>query len=135
MTFSILGLDPAGPAFYIEGIFGRELDREDAIFVDIIHTSWGSYGIAKKLGHVEFFPNRGDTLLQTQPFCDAVVFTLRPIRKFETVFYTFYLLKQWDLPINHILFEFCRGLQPQHGPPFLRNVNPSGLPSLPKHQL
>ncbi|XP_035714710.1 pancreatic lipase-related protein 2 isoform X2 [Folsomia candida] len=58
----ITGLDPAGPLFRS---LGRNLilDRSDADFVDIVHSSLT--GIASPLGHVDFYPNGG----QVHPHC------------------------------------------------------------------
>lgn len=53
----ITGLDPAKPGF-------REwhLEREDADFVDVIHTSTGiiELGMREPIGHVDFYPDGGD---------------------------------------------------------------------------
>ena len=53
----ITGLDPAGPHFE-----GREpkvrLDPDDAIFVDVIHTS-DTLGDFNQIGDVDFYPNHG----------------------------------------------------------------------------
>lgn len=57
------GLDPAGPLFYI---LNSRLTRNDADFVDVIHTDAGFYGIALYSGHVDFYPNGGH---RPQPGC------------------------------------------------------------------
>lgn len=79
------GLDPAGPLFYadIPNLTGRTLVKEDAHFVDIIHTSWGSYGIAKKIGDADFYPNFGVLPIQTQPYCLVAIANQRPLRECE----------------------------------------------------
>ncbi|XP_033636769.1 pancreatic lipase-related protein 3-like [Asterias rubens] len=65
----ITGLDAAGPGF--ENVnAGCRLDRTDATFVDVIHTSSnrliaGGAGIEQKLGHADFYPNGG----HDQPGC------------------------------------------------------------------
>ncbi|XP_006608022.2 pancreatic lipase-related protein 2-like isoform X1 [Apis dorsata] len=59
----ITGLDPAGPGYYI---FNSHLSASDAEFVDVIHTDMGIYGLALKIGHVDFFPNYGH---RSQPGC------------------------------------------------------------------
>ncbi|XP_026728555.1 pancreatic lipase-related protein 2-like [Trichoplusia ni] len=60
----ITGLDPAGPCFSdVEP--NLRLNRNDADFVDVIHTDAGTYGIHESVGHVDFFPNSGST----QPGC------------------------------------------------------------------
>ena len=62
------GLDPAGPLFqsFGEPIY---LDRNDAIFVDIIHSNGlpGGAGTFISHGHVDFFSNGG----AHQPGCAA----------------------------------------------------------------
>lgn len=54
----VTGLDPAGPAFLLNGPEAR-LDPTDAEFVDVIHTAVGTAGHFGLLGHVDFFPNGG----------------------------------------------------------------------------
>ncbi|CAG7721263.1 unnamed protein product, partial [Allacma fusca] len=58
----ISGLDPAGPGFYLR----RSLSSKDAKFVDVLHTSRGTYGKATQIGHVDFYSELG-TLVQ--PTC------------------------------------------------------------------
>ncbi|XP_075985087.1 pancreatic triacylglycerol lipase-like [Anticarsia gemmatalis] len=60
----ISGLDPAGPCFS-DVDAGLRLNKNDADFVDVIHTDAGVYGINELVGHVDFFPNRGSE----QPNC------------------------------------------------------------------
>ncbi|XP_012533657.1 lipase member H-A [Monomorium pharaonis] len=59
----ITGLDPAGPLY---NMLQPSLSFSDARFVDIIHTDYGFYGIAKTTGTVDFFPNGGERI---QPGC------------------------------------------------------------------
>ncbi|XP_006608023.2 pancreatic lipase-related protein 2-like [Apis dorsata] len=59
----ITGLDPVGPGYYI---LNTHLSASDAEFVDVIHTDMGVYGLALKIGHVDFFPNYG---YRPQPGC------------------------------------------------------------------
>ncbi|KAG9436247.1 lipase member H-A [Apis mellifera carnica] len=67
----ITGLDPAGPLYYL---LNNHLSISDADFVDVIHTDMGIFGIALKIGHVDFFPNYGSRpqpgcLLSSDDFC------------------------------------------------------------------
>jgi len=56
-------LDPAGPLY---NFLQPHLSLSDARFVDIIHTDYGFYGIARTTGTVDFFPNGGERI---QPGC------------------------------------------------------------------
>ncbi|XP_066988289.1 pancreatic triacylglycerol lipase-like, partial [Macrobrachium rosenbergii] len=68
----ITGLDPAGPGF--EGASDDvRLDKSDAAFVDVIHTSACPQskiclGLSGSFGHVDFFPNGGGS----QPGCEVL---------------------------------------------------------------
>jgi len=35
------------------------INKNDAAFVDIIHTNGNSFGLFKLLGHIDFYPNGG----------------------------------------------------------------------------
>ncbi|XP_041989061.1 pancreatic triacylglycerol lipase-like [Aricia agestis] len=60
----LTALDPAGPCFtHVEP--GMRLKKDDARFVDVVHTDAGVYGIKEPLGHMDFYPNSG----QKQPNC------------------------------------------------------------------
>lgn len=59
----VTGLDPAGPFF---NFLQPCLSSSDARFVDVIHTDYRFYGIAKNIGTVDFFPNGGHRI---QPGC------------------------------------------------------------------
>ncbi|KAK8774206.1 hypothetical protein V5799_011260 [Amblyomma americanum] len=66
----ITGLDPAGLLFEKTNV---SLSSEDAIFVDVIHTSGGDitdlkFGTKTAIGHVDFYPNGGSH----QPGCPTV---------------------------------------------------------------
>ena len=75
----ITGLDPAAPLF--QGYPGTHLVKEDADFVDVIHTSAiqldggvldiarGRLGMSELVGTIDFFPNGGTT---SQPGCTIV---------------------------------------------------------------
>ncbi|VEN41303.1 unnamed protein product [Callosobruchus maculatus] len=60
----ITGLDPALPLF-VKASNDWKLDSSDASFVDIIHTSSGTFGKLEPTGHVDFYVNGGSL----QPFC------------------------------------------------------------------
>lgn len=64
-VFRITGLDPAGPLFK-KWPKELKLDRGDAEFVDVIHTDAGIFGYPRRIGHVDFWPNRG---VSPQPGC------------------------------------------------------------------
>ena len=68
MYLSIIGLDPAGPQYEDFDIMAG-VNPTSATFVDIIHTDGESliypYGQMRPLGHMDFYPNGGDT----QPGC------------------------------------------------------------------
>ncbi|KAK0075277.1 hypothetical protein PV325_007129 [Microctonus aethiopoides] len=67
----ITGVDPASPCFGFPVLKRAEdrLDPTDAIFVDIIHTDEGVYGMRQICGHADFFPNGGDA---PQPGCTGI---------------------------------------------------------------
>ncbi|XP_054161495.1 pancreatic lipase-related protein 2-like [Oppia nitens] len=74
----ISGLDPAQPKF--EGYPGSHLTKDDAIFVDVIHTSSGHFeavgelGFIGPIGDIDFYPNNGKhqprCALQLDPTCN-----------------------------------------------------------------
>lgn len=71
--FRITGLDPAGPLFTPNStVF---LTKEDAEFVDVIHTDAGIYGTSEALASADFYPNDG---VRAQSGCSAwtIPFTL-----------------------------------------------------------
>jgi Lipase len=49
---TIIGLDPAGPLFYIRHPEGR-LDIGDAEYVEAIHTNGRATGIGFPIGHAD----------------------------------------------------------------------------------
>lgn len=61
-----IGLDPAAPGYETVSLNLPHLSKKDAQFVDIIHTSGGTVGFLKSIGHADFFPNTG---LAPQPGC------------------------------------------------------------------
>jgi len=65
----ITGLDPAAPEYY-EATASERLGKEDATFVEIIHSNACNLldfcvGLVKEIGHVDYYPNGGDH----QPGC------------------------------------------------------------------
>ncbi|KAJ6637542.1 Phospholipase A1 VesT1.02 [Pseudolycoriella hygida] len=70
---TIFGLDPAGPFFTSLLLFLQSdfvLSKNNANFVQILHTSSGSYGTSKMLGHSDFIANGGN--LQAACFFDLL---------------------------------------------------------------
>ncbi|XP_048506887.1 uncharacterized protein LOC105691990 [Athalia rosae] len=62
----ITGLDAALPFVYIPSCHCHTLEANDAIFVDVIHTDAGIYGVDQAVGHVDVYVNKGTRL---QPGC------------------------------------------------------------------
>lgn len=62
----MLGLDPALP-FFATLNSDWKLDKSDADFVDVIHTSAGTFGKLEATGHVDFYVNGGSL----QPSCQS----------------------------------------------------------------
>ncbi|XP_013161883.1 PREDICTED: pancreatic lipase-related protein 3-like [Papilio xuthus] len=60
----IIALDPAGPCF-ININRDYRLDKDDAVYVDVIHTNGGILGLKEPVGHKDFYPNGGSS----QPGC------------------------------------------------------------------
>ena len=56
----VVGLDPAGFSYGHMPPEGR-LDETDAQFVDVIHTATGSFGLEIPVGHVDIYPNGGNS--------------------------------------------------------------------------
>ncbi|XP_068676124.1 inactive pancreatic lipase-related protein 1-like [Montipora foliosa] len=63
----ITGLDPAGPHFN-KAKKEYRLDKNDATFVDVIHTDAGFAGTTLNMGDADFYPNGG----HKQPGCPFV---------------------------------------------------------------
>ncbi|XP_046751142.1 pancreatic triacylglycerol lipase-like [Diprion similis] len=55
---AVVGLDPAGPLFYVVDTNAR-MKSTDANYVQIIHTAAGRLGYDGNLGHVDFWVNGG----------------------------------------------------------------------------
>ncbi|KAJ6636699.1 Phospholipase A1 VesT1.02 [Pseudolycoriella hygida] len=64
----ISALDPAGPGFVSIGELTKRLTKNDAEFVDVIHTNAGALGYPDNTGTVDFYPNGGRT---PQPGCGS----------------------------------------------------------------
>ncbi|XP_054743563.1 endothelial lipase [Anastrepha obliqua] len=62
----ITGLDPAKPLFITVGN-DRRLSKDDADFVDVIHTDVMGRGLMYPMGHIDFYPNFG----YVQPGCEV----------------------------------------------------------------
>jgi len=65
----ITGLDPASP-LYMMSDHKMRLDKTDAHFVDVVHTDSGKLGLAKPIGHADFYPNCEKS---AQPGCRRMV--------------------------------------------------------------
>jgi len=59
------GLDPAKP-YFPENKPQERLSKDDAVFVDIVHTSSIILGQHRPIGTIDFYPNGGNT---KQPDC------------------------------------------------------------------
>ena len=84
----ITGLDPARPYFDKPKMRRKRLSKNDADFVDVIHTNSGELkrgclSIPQNIGHVDFYPNGG----QFMPSCKGIdkipnpVFYANPLKK------------------------------------------------------
>lgn len=60
----IYALDPAMPFFRYDNVEER-VDLSDADYVEVVHSSAGTYGFDRPLGHVDFYLNYG----HQQPGC------------------------------------------------------------------
>ncbi|KAJ8666851.1 hypothetical protein QAD02_008513 [Eretmocerus hayati] len=88
----IIALDPAQPCF-TEADLELKLDRQDAPFIDVIHTNarhilFLGLGLPDQLGHIDFYPNGG----KAQPGCSDI----------DVSFWSFLLL-----PVNIIQEAIC----------------------------
>jgi len=61
----VTALDPAGPEFYT-GILARKITKDDAQYVDAIHTNAGQLGIWQNVAQADFYVNGGSG---PQPGC------------------------------------------------------------------
>ncbi|XP_069682919.1 pancreatic lipase-related protein 3-like isoform X2 [Periplaneta americana] len=67
----ITGLDPAGPLFHKSRKQIHTLSKDDAEFVDVVHTNGGALGQLDVIGHVDFYMNGGSV----QPGCQFTDFS------------------------------------------------------------
>ncbi|XP_072948072.1 lipase member H-like [Epargyreus clarus] len=68
----ITGLDPAGPCYRALPPKSR-LSADDAAKVDILHTNIDGFGIAERLGHVDFYANGGEYQPGDIPYIPCLV--------------------------------------------------------------
>ncbi|CAH2057002.1 unnamed protein product, partial [Iphiclides podalirius] len=68
----ITGLDPAGPCYRALPPNSR-LQASDAERVDILHTNIDGFGIAERLGHVDFYVNGGEFQPSDIPFIPCLI--------------------------------------------------------------
>ncbi|RZF45335.1 hypothetical protein LSTR_LSTR010422 [Laodelphax striatellus] len=75
----ITGLDPALPLF--DDLFnsGSSLSKEDAEFVDVIHSNGGMKGKSFDVGHIDFYANGGSL----QPGCATTNTSCHHVRAVE----------------------------------------------------
>lgn len=99
----ITGFDPAKPG-YDDAPISARLHRNDALFVDIIHTnskekSQFSLGVSKSVGHLDFYPNGG----VNQPGCHISFFTFFKIQYWAN--FTHFLKHKDNAPV--VLSDSC----------------------------
>lgn len=68
----ITGLDPAGPCYRSLPPEER-LHKSDAHKVDIVHTNIDGFGIAERLGHLDFYANGGEFQPSDIPYIPCLV--------------------------------------------------------------
>lgn len=86
----ITGLDPAGPLYGKPILVNRtkRLARGDAIFIDVIHTCGGIFGMSQFIGDADFYPNGG----VLQPGCNLFDFNGKHFR--AALYYTESILNE-----------------------------------------
>lgn len=72
---NVTGLDPAKPLIDLFTMDEFRLTRDDADFVEVIHTNSGVYGEYPQIGHVDFCVNGG----RMQPICTSQANIIRNI--------------------------------------------------------
>ena len=55
----ITALDPGLPGFFL--FQDRVINKDDAEYVDVIHTDAAEVGFLRPMGHADFYPNGGST--------------------------------------------------------------------------
>jgi len=78
---NVTGLDPAKPLVDLFTMDEFRLTRDDADFVEVIHTNSGVYGEYPQIGHVDFSVNGG----RMQPICSNQANIIRNIYIFMAV--------------------------------------------------
>lgn len=61
----LIAVDPASPCF--TNCFNKPISKNDATFVQVIHTDSGYLGMRNRVGHIDWFVNSG---FSPQPGCD-----------------------------------------------------------------
>nr|AOH73341.1 lipase 12 [Lygus lineolaris] len=56
----VTGLDPARPTF--DNKDTEKISKNSGDFVDIVHSCANRLGLSERLGHLDFYPNRGEAL-------------------------------------------------------------------------
>lgn len=79
----ITGLDPAKPLIDMFTMDEFRLTRDDADFVEVIHTNSGVYGEFPQIGHADFSINGG----QLQPSCSSQSNIIRKIEFHSLIFW------------------------------------------------
>ncbi|XP_038218580.1 phospholipase A1-like [Zerene cesonia] len=68
----ITGIDPAGPCY--RGLpIEEKLWHTDAHRVDVLHTNIDGFGIAERLGHIDFYANGGEYQPSDIPYIPCLV--------------------------------------------------------------
>lgn len=78
----ITALDPAGITFEQNVASSEKLSKDDALFVDAIHTDGYKFGMLYPIGHIDFYPNSG---VAPQPGCYFYINVYGPLRKYILV--------------------------------------------------
>lgn len=79
----IIALDPAGPLFTFPTLFSidERLDKSDAQWVQVLHTSSNILGVQIDCGHQDFYPNAG---IVPQAGCILPIISDAPNKKIVT---------------------------------------------------